>query len=96
MFTGLREGEKLTEELFYSTEEISPTSFPKIKKTRNPVMPYNDLLTRLEELRATLFLDGAAPIRAKIKELVPEYLPSSNCTITVTRETERLAKAVGL
>lgn len=72
-FTGLRQGEKLVEELFYQNEEVCPTSFPKIKRARGPLQDWTTLAGRLEELEATLFLNGSESIRAKIKEIVPEY-----------------------
>ena len=72
-FTGLRPGEKLLEELFYPNEEVRATSYPKIKRTRNSDHGWSELASHLDELRATLYVDGANPIRAKIKEIVPEY-----------------------
>lgn len=72
-FTGLRQGEKLEEELFYPHEEILPTPCEKIKQTSGSLRDWNVLSTQLSELKASLTIDGAAPIRAKIKEIVPEY-----------------------
>jgi FlaA1/EpsC-like NDP-sugar epimerase len=72
-FTGLREGEKLSEELFYEHEEVIPTSCEKIKRTKGPLRNWPDLCRQLEELRVSMSVDGAAPVRAKIKEIVPEY-----------------------
>jgi FlaA1/EpsC-like NDP-sugar epimerase len=72
-FTGLREGEKLSEELFYGHEEIIPTSCEKIKRTKGPLRNWSELCRQLEELRVSLSVDGAAPVRAKIREIVPEY-----------------------
>jgi len=72
-FTGLREGEKLEEELFYGNEEPLPTSCAKIQRTRGPRRQWNDLQKQLEELRLSLTVDGPAPVRSKIKEIVPEY-----------------------
>jgi FlaA1/EpsC-like NDP-sugar epimerase len=72
-FTGLRQGEKLEEELFYPHEQILPTSCDKIKQTSGSLRDWKRLCTQLSELRASLTIDGAAPIRAKIKEIVPEY-----------------------
>jgi FlaA1/EpsC-like NDP-sugar epimerase len=72
-FTGLREGEKLFEELSYPTEEIHPTSFQKIARIHGTPSRWFELQTHLDELRASLSINGAAPIRAKIKEIVPEY-----------------------
>jgi FlaA1/EpsC-like NDP-sugar epimerase len=72
-FTGLREGEKLKEELFYEHEEVFPTLCEKIKRTSGTLKDWSRLCSQLDELRASMNIDGAAPIRAKIKEIVPEY-----------------------
>jgi FlaA1/EpsC-like NDP-sugar epimerase len=77
-FTGLREGEKLTEELFYATEEVHPTPFEKIKRTRSPLDGWSKLQRHLDELRTSMGVDGAEPVRRKIKEIVPEYSYQSN------------------
>ena len=82
-FTGLREGEKLSEELFYEHEEVIPTSCEKIKRTRGLLRNWPELCLQLEELRASMSVDGAAPVRAKMKEIVPEYsLQSDNSSQT--------------
>ncbi len=72
-FTGLRHGEKLEEELFYRHERVLPTSFEKIKRINGSKPDRLRLYRQLEELRASMSIDGAGPIRAKIKEIVPEY-----------------------
>lgn len=77
-FTGLREGEKLKEELFYAHELVSPTSCDKIKRTNGPLKDWSQLNRQLSELRAAMYVDGAGPIRAKVKEIVPEYSWQAN------------------
>lgn len=72
-FTGLRPGEKLVEELFYPGEEVLDTCCPKIKRAHGARGEWTVLESRLDDLRATLYLDGASPIRAKIKRIIPEY-----------------------
>jgi len=72
-FTGLRQGEKLEEELFYSTECVSDTSCEKIKRTSGSSRNWLELQRLLDELRLSMTVDGAAPVRAKVKEIVPEY-----------------------
>jgi len=72
-FTGLREGEKLEEELFYHHEKVAPTSCDKIKQTHGALKNWSVLCRQLDELRASMSVDGSAPIRAKMKEIVPEY-----------------------
>ena len=94
-FTGLREGEKLTEELFYSTEEVCTTSFSKIKKASN-LHKINSLTTILEELRTAMYVEDAASIRGKIKKIVPEFNSPTDAIETSTSDTsERWATAVG-
>lgn len=72
-FTGLRPGEKLEEELFYSTETTSPTACDKIKCARSVYRSWSELQRQLLELQASLTVDGPAPVRSKLKEIVPEY-----------------------
>jgi len=72
-FTGLRDGEKLFEELSYPTEKIQPTSFPKINRVCGTPHRADDLKRHLLQLRAALFENDAAAIRVKLQEIVPEY-----------------------
>ncbi len=95
-FTGLREGEKLSEELFYEHEEVIPTSCEKIKRTKGSLRDWPVLCRQLEELRASMSVDGAAPVRAKIKEIVPEYslqtdISSQTCDDSVAGRRFRTA-----
>ncbi len=84
-FTGLREGEKLIEELFYETEEIHPTPFEKIKRTRSPLDSWSKLQRRLAELKASMTVDGPEPVRRKMREIVPEYSYQTNGLPIATR-----------
>ena len=72
-FTGLREGEKLFEELSYPAEEIHPTSSPKIWQIRGTPHRWVDLRLQLHELRASMSAMATTAIREKMKEIVPEY-----------------------
>jgi FlaA1/EpsC-like NDP-sugar epimerase len=73
-FTGLREGEKLHEELFSSAEQVAVTSRQKIRRVRSSPIARPALMRYLAELEVSLEVDSAAEIRAKIREIVPEYL----------------------
>ena len=86
-FTGVREGEKLEEQLFYAHEEVSPTSCHKIKRTTGSLKDWGTLSSQLDELRASLTVDGAAPIRAKMREIVPEYSFHTNSTASFGEAT---------
>jgi FlaA1/EpsC-like NDP-sugar epimerase len=72
-FTGLRDGEKLYEELFFAHEEAHVTSRHKIKRVQGIPMEQAVLTQHLEELRHSMTIDGANPIRKKLREIVPEY-----------------------
>jgi FlaA1/EpsC-like NDP-sugar epimerase len=72
-FTGLRQGEKFEEELFYCTEEVVPTKCEKIKRATGALTKWHDLKRLLEELRLSTDVSDTSPIRAKLKEIVPEY-----------------------
>jgi len=72
-YTGLRPGEKLVEELFYTHERISATSFSKIKRARGPMREWTALLGKLDELESALFVSESETIRSKILEILPEY-----------------------
>ena len=76
-FTGLREGEKLCEELFFEHEEAHVTSRYKIKRVQGIPMEQAVLARHLEELRHSMTIDGAIPIRKKLREIVPEYFEPS-------------------
>ncbi|HEV7219423.1 MAG TPA: polysaccharide biosynthesis protein, partial [Terriglobales bacterium] len=92
-FMGLRGGEKMVEELFYPHEQVYSTSSAKIKKARSVGQDWSELQSQLDELRGTLYMDGAAPIRAKMKEIVPEYSYPTDGS-TAPRKAERSAAAV--
>jgi FlaA1/EpsC-like NDP-sugar epimerase len=89
-FTGLREGEKLDEELFYPNEEVHPTSFEKIKRIRRSLDGWPQLQGKLNELRASLNVDGAGPVRRQIKKIVPEYLHGSGEDVSSEKDCDLL------
>lgn len=80
IYTGLRDGEKLFEELFYASERVCQTSFPKIKKARGEHCDWERLASRLDELEATLFANGPQSVREAINAIVPEYSSSGEYT----------------
>ena len=72
-FSGLREGEKLYEEVLNDAEQTKPTVHPKIKVAAVREYPYKLALQNEIELYnlSTTFDDMA--IVKKMKEIVPEY-----------------------
>lgn len=74
-FTGLRDGEKLVEELSYPSEEIHPTSSPKIGRIRGTPQGWVYLEYHLQQLKQSMTTRSDSTIRDKVKEIVPEYSP---------------------
>jgi FlaA1/EpsC-like NDP-sugar epimerase len=73
VFTGLRPGEKLFEELFYSTETLLPTPHEKVQRTHGVLSPWANLSRHLQELEPLMRSGSEISLRAKIQDIVPEY-----------------------
>jgi len=73
VFTGLRQGEKFYEELFYESEEVVPSSFDKIKLTRCPLTDWQTLHSQINRLAAALRTESVDELKALIAEIIPEY-----------------------
>ena len=72
-FTGLRDGEKLYEEVLSCAEQTKPTSHPKIMVAQVREYPYDLALNNEIELyNLSLNADDMAIVK-KMKEIVPEY-----------------------
>ena len=72
-FTGLRDGEKLYEEVLTDTEQTKPTIHPKIKIASVREYQYDEALKNEEELLHLSFTYDDMKIVKKMKEIVPEY-----------------------
>jgi FlaA1/EpsC-like NDP-sugar epimerase len=73
VYTGLRQGEKMHEELFYASESASQTECDKVIRTSGQLMSWTELREHLRELDGLIYSSPAATIRQKLKEIVPEY-----------------------
>ena len=87
VFTGLREGEKLYEELITVGEDIMPTSHKKvmvlqsngfINGAKNSEEAKIYLYNKLDQLAGLAAQHDARGIKIKLKEIVPEYTPQEN------------------
>jgi FlaA1/EpsC-like NDP-sugar epimerase len=87
VYTGLRDGEKLYEELITVGEDILPTSHEKImvlgsnnhfNGAKNPQEARNFLYRELDELEKIAARHDAKGIKIKLKEIVPEFTPQEN------------------
>jgi FlaA1/EpsC-like NDP-sugar epimerase len=87
VYIGLREGEKLYEELITVGEDILPTGHEKVMVLRsnshfngakNPQEAKKHLYHELDELAKIAARHDAKGIKIKLKEIVPEYTPQEN------------------
>jgi FlaA1/EpsC-like NDP-sugar epimerase len=72
-YTGLRPGEKLTEELFHPDEDLAPTSYDKILLAQSRSFDETHLESELETLRRSVELYDHEQARHIAIGLVPEY-----------------------
>jgi len=72
-YTGLRPGEKLTEELFHPDEDLTPTLYDKILLARSRGVNRSELTSQLEELRSCVEVYDHQRAREIAVSLVPEY-----------------------
>ncbi len=73
VYTGLRPGEKLFEELFHEQEALAATSHEKILLARYREVDWNILEARFEEMARASAAHDEARLRALLEGLVPEY-----------------------
>ena len=72
-FTGLRPGEKMSEEVTYDNEILSPTHHPKIRRLSLPKAAFPDLDAEWAEIEQRIARMETAEVQAWINRVVPEY-----------------------
>jgi FlaA1/EpsC-like NDP-sugar epimerase len=79
VFTGLRPGEKLYEELFVDGENYEKTIHKKIFIARNSSeLVVDNLIPRIESLIKSAQADNYSEMLHGLMDLLPEYLPEKN------------------
>jgi FlaA1/EpsC-like NDP-sugar epimerase len=74
-FTGIRPGEKLYEEMFFTAEYVVPTEHGKVLRARNGALP-EGLMRRVETLLNLATKGDSEPeIRRLLRGLVPDFRP---------------------
>jgi len=97
VFTGLRPGEKLYEDLFYDFEGRLSTSAEKVLRTKSSITSWSELQAQLKELRAECATSVPDRIRSKVKEIVPQYqweLPEEKLKFPVASVLESSASHI--
>jgi FlaA1/EpsC-like NDP-sugar epimerase len=88
VFTGLRPGEKLEEELLAKKENIMATHHQKIMKAKVREYNFVEVKTEIESLIALLPAQNDADLVMKMKMLVPEYISNNSVFEDLDRQTE--------
>ena len=73
VYSGLRDGEKLYEELLSDMEKTKPTHHPKIRIASVREYDYEDVKLNEEELYRLSFSYDAMEVVKKMKQIVPEF-----------------------
>ena len=76
IYTGLRPGEKLFEELMLDGEGIKPTSHPKIRVLDGGPVSFEQVQHWLDELSALVEAKNVYGLIQTFQRIVPEYKPS--------------------
>jgi FlaA1/EpsC-like NDP-sugar epimerase len=93
-YVGLRDGEKLKEELFYESEQVRPTECNKVLRTRSTIRRWSELSQMLKELDLLVDTGSNEELKMALKAIVPEYdaqeltskrFPCSNESATIQR-----------
>jgi FlaA1/EpsC-like NDP-sugar epimerase len=74
-FTGMRPGEKLYEEMFFSAENVITTDHPKVLRARNGILPQG-IMRRIEALVAAAQAEHPdEELRQHLRNLLPDFHP---------------------
>jgi FlaA1/EpsC-like NDP-sugar epimerase len=76
VFTGLRPGERLHEQLYMDGEETQPTTHGKIVMLSHPPLDSNRLTLSVADLESTLATREAEATLARLNDLVDAFAPS--------------------
>jgi FlaA1/EpsC-like NDP-sugar epimerase len=91
-YTGLRPGEKLFEELMIENEDVLPTRHQNILTLKGGQCDLEALKTRIAELTTLAVHRDVDGIRAKLRDVVPEYEPAVNFRCHQADVSERPAR----
>ena len=89
-YTGLREGEKLYEEVLFKGEEEVPTTHPKIHVAKVRQYEYEDVCKQFDELEALARDGDDMDVVRKMKMIVPEFRSNNSQYEVIDRELEKM------
>ncbi|MCC5793067.1 MAG: polysaccharide biosynthesis protein [Legionellaceae bacterium] len=77
VYTGLRPGEKLYEELFHESESLAPTCHDKLFKARFRHIDWERLMASMHNIQHYCELNEEQALLEEIQMLVPEFRPAA-------------------
>jgi FlaA1/EpsC-like NDP-sugar epimerase len=93
VYTGLRPGEKLFEELFYEFEDLAQTAHPKIRVARGGLqLPWGKLAPELRALSAAVADCGDGALAVSLQRLVPEWRARAEPAALAPQESLEVAR----
>ncbi|RMH59681.1 MAG: polysaccharide biosynthesis protein [Candidatus Hydrogenedentota bacterium] len=92
VFTGLRPGEKLVEEVLTEGENIVPTEARKVFRVRGTGRPNPEVFRVVEDLEKRLYEATAEEIRRMLKRVVSEYEPEGPRRDSLSRDSREGAR----
>lgn len=93
VFTGLRPGDKLHEDLLSSNETAEPTTHPKLRRIIGPTPTANSLDAAIDFISEKVQSRDLPALLDAIGCLVPEYQPSEAITSQIATHLSATAKA---
>jgi FlaA1/EpsC-like NDP-sugar epimerase len=93
-FSGVRPGEKLSEELTTLLEDTVPSKHDKIRIFVGNGLPAQDMRTWLKTLREICEMRDIGSLVIALKELVPDYSPSVHLLRRITEHDEHWRSAI--
>jgi len=78
IYTGLRPGEKLYEELLHNSENTLPTHHPLIMIAKVKEYDFNTISAYIDELATLTSTKDDMKIVSKMKQIVPEYISNNS------------------
>jgi FlaA1/EpsC-like NDP-sugar epimerase len=89
-FTGLRPGDKLTEELVAATEWLEATSGANLRRVNGPQPSAGQLDSAMQAIAESLRARNLSALLDTLCMLVPEYRPSGTVLSLASRHTEAI------
>jgi FlaA1/EpsC-like NDP-sugar epimerase len=93
VFTGLRPGDKLSEDLLSSSEIAGPTAHPKLRRITGPTPTAKSLDAAITLIREKIQSRDLPALVESIHALVPDYEPSALVTAQTSTHLSATAKA---